>query len=53
MKKASIITGMVMAGLIALGGTAISAEQANTAGSIHQCSAERGPGQGVKGGIGE
>jgi uncharacterized membrane protein YkoI len=34
MKKASIITGMVMAGLIALGGTGISAEQANTAGSI-------------------
>jgi uncharacterized membrane protein YkoI len=34
MKKASIITGMVMAGLIALGGTAISAEQANPAGSI-------------------
>jgi uncharacterized membrane protein YkoI len=34
MKKATIITGMVMAGLIALGGTAISAQQANPAGSI-------------------
>jgi hypothetical protein len=34
MKKVSIITGMVMASLIALGGTAISAEQANPAGSI-------------------
>jgi uncharacterized membrane protein YkoI len=34
MKKASLITGMVIAGLIALGGTAISAEQANPAGSI-------------------
>jgi uncharacterized membrane protein YkoI len=33
-KKESIITGMVMLGLIALGGTAISAEQANPAGSI-------------------
>lgn len=34
MKKVSIITGIVIAGLIALGGTAISAEQANPAGSI-------------------
>ncbi len=34
MKKASIITGMVMAGLIALGGTAVSAQQASPAGSI-------------------
>jgi uncharacterized membrane protein YkoI len=34
MKKASIITGMVIASLIGLGGTAISAEQANPAGSI-------------------
>jgi uncharacterized membrane protein YkoI len=34
MKKASIITGLVVAGLIALGGTAINAEQANPKGSI-------------------
>jgi uncharacterized membrane protein YkoI len=34
MKKASIITGMVIASLIALGGTTISAQQANPAGSI-------------------
>jgi uncharacterized membrane protein YkoI len=34
MKKAGIITGMVMAGLIALGGTGISAQQANPEGSI-------------------
>jgi uncharacterized membrane protein YkoI len=34
MRKASIITGMVIASLIGLGGTAISAEQANPAGSI-------------------
>jgi uncharacterized membrane protein YkoI len=34
MKKASIIVGMVMAGLITLGGTAISAQKSNPAGSI-------------------
>jgi uncharacterized membrane protein YkoI len=34
MKKASVITGMVMAGLIALGGTAVSAQQSNPAGTI-------------------
>jgi uncharacterized membrane protein YkoI len=34
MKKASVISGMLMAGLIALGGTAMSAQQANPAGSI-------------------
>jgi uncharacterized membrane protein YkoI len=33
-KMASIISGMVMAGLIALGGTFASAQQANPAGSI-------------------
>jgi hypothetical protein len=43
MKRASIITGLAVAGLIALGGTGISAEQATPVGSEKPVAPEKNP----------